>query len=386
MRFLLGCALLIPVSFIVPKENNIVLIPRFGHFEGNLKYLYLYLSSLDEDINVCFLTHKKALYNELKKHGLNALFYPSLSTIYKLLRTRIIVVDGNEWSENFKFYLLYNTVKIQLWHGTGMKTVGLLNPNKRPLKNNLINNLLVFRDLCFYDLLTLSSEYQAEARAKAFRYGDLLINGLPRNDIFFKAVDNNIGCDNEILRVCRNYKENGYQIITYAPTWRDGNSGLSLKLEALNVFAENNKLLFVIKLHNKHSVNLELDRYDHILEYNKDRDVYPLLGITDLLITDYSSIYLDYLLTGKPVVFYPYDYDNYIQSERKLQFDYSAITPGPKCYNQEELLKAVKTIGVEGRDDYVTQRKEVLQKFHHYNDGNSAERLWLYIKDNFLEE
>jgi len=97
------------------------------------------------------------------------------------------------------------------------------------------------------------------------------------------------------------------------------------------------------------------------------------------LITDYSSIYTDFIIQNKPVVFFPFDYDAYLKNERTLQFDYKTITPGPKCYTYQELEKELKKILVDNIDEYEGDRKKIISIFFDIIDGNSCNRIAEYL-------
>ncbi|MDE7088974.1 MAG: CDP-glycerol glycerophosphotransferase family protein, partial [Prevotella sp.] len=78
----------------------------------------------------------------------------------------------------------------------------------------------------------------------------------------------------------------------------------------------------------------------NIVILDKNMDVYPILPFTDVLITDYSSIYYDYILMeNKGIILFPFDYDEYIKNSRDLAFDYLTYTPGCKAWNFEELYR-----------------------------------------------
>ena len=382
--FLIGYLIIIPVSYMTPKKNYVVLTTRFGDFEGNLKYLFLYLNNLEEnDLEFIFLTEKKEVYRRLKDKGFQVWFYPGFFTILKLFRTGTLIVDGNEWAKNLKYFFLFGAKKAQLWHGTGLKTIGLLKPAIKKLSRF---RQMLKKEYTYYDLLVLTSDYQVKMRSKAFRYGKLLVNGYPRNDIFFEETDfdYSLGSDYSLIEKCRQYKKEGFSLVTYTPTWRKFDHTLHLDLDALDAFAGKSMIKFIIKLHYKHDCSPEVSRYKNIIEYDKYSDVYPLLAVTDLLITDYSSIYLDFLLLEKPVVFFPYDIDDYTDNERELLIDFNHVTPGPKVYNQEELEKELYVHIVEGQDSYKLQREEQRKKFFKYRDGKSSERLWDAVKKYLL--
>ena len=86
------------------------------------------------------------------------------------------------------------------------------------------------------------------------------------------------------------------------------------------------------------------------------------LGCFDLLITDYSSIYLDFLLTGRPMIFLPYDRGEYL-ADRGMNFDYDQVTPGPKPENFAEFLRWLGAL-TEGEDPWAEERARVRRFFH----------------------
>ncbi len=388
-----GWGILVPLSYLIPKDNSIIFITRFSNnFDGNLKYLFLYFIERRKEFpEVYFLTSVRKLAKELRSNNLPVLFHPGFSTLWKLLRCGTIIVDGNEWVRQFKYYPLLFTRKIQLWHGSGMKTVGLLKP--RVLRLNFIERLgqAILGNHPSYELLVLNSTSQKNTRAKAFRFDELLINGQPRNDVFFK--DNIepylIGVDGEAYNRCAAYKKDGYKIIAYCPTHRKPTPAYyklksTFNMARLDRFAVENKIIFIFKYHTK---TLNEHMYDlsgttNIMEYDKNSDIYPLLGKCDLMITDYSSIFVDYLLLDKPVVFFPFDRDHYIKKERALQFDYDEVTPGRKCLTHDELEDELKKIIVDGKDDCKEERKRILKHFYDTADGNSCDRILEYIKKN----
>jgi CDP-glycerol glycerophosphotransferase len=392
-RIIIGWGILVPLSYLIPKNNSIIFITRFSNnFDGNLKYLFLYFTERKEEFpDVYFLTADRNVEDDLKESNLPVLFYPKLSTIIKFLRAGTIIVDGNEWVRQFKYYPLFFTRRIQLWHGSGMKTVGLLKPKIMGL--NFIERfvLAILGNHPSYDLLILNSTEQKNTRAKAFKYDELLINGQPRNDVFFKDnVDPYlVGVDADVFHKCIKYKKKGYKLVAYCPTHRKPTEKFlsfkdTLDVKRLNKFAEDNKIIFIFKYHTKTWKDhmYDLSGAKNILEYKKTCDIYPLLGKCDAMITDYSSIFVDYLLLDKPVVFFPFDHSHYVNGERALQFNYEEVTPGKKCFNYNELEAELKKVVVDGKDAYKKSRKEILKKFFDTADGNSCDRILEYIQQH----
>src|SRR6185312_5367563 len=86
----------------------------------------------------------------------------------------------------------------------------------------------------------------------------------------------------------------------------------------------------------------------------------------------YSSTFTDFLLLDRPIIFYPYDLETYIEKEG-LSFPYDDYTPGPKAYTPQELIQMLqKTLE---QDTYIAERKRVRDLYHTYQDGNSSERI-----------
>lgn len=392
-RFFMGWVVSASLSRIIPKKKNLVVcIPRSRNaFAGNTKYMFLYLLELKEtkreNIEVFYLCENRKLYDDLREHGLPVLFFPGWKAVWTLLRADVVFVECNEWCGRHKVHLTEYSFRVQMWHGAGMKKVGLANPeyvNESRSGWLRIYHRIVGR-IPRYQLLVLASPSQAQEKAHMFRYRDLLINGQPRNDVLFHQYSPKVllGTDQELLDQVLHLKGQGYRAILYSPTWRkyEGSAGLrerALDFARLSAFCKDHKLIFILKDHPK-SPNCNIQGYDHLFEYDKNKDIYPLFRHIDLMITDYSSIYTDFLLLDKPVLFYCYDYEAYSGLENRLAFDYSEVTPGPKCFTQDELENRILEL-LDGHDHYADQRKEVLNQFYQYQDGHSSQRLWECVK------
>jgi len=107
-------------------------------------------------------------------------------------------------------------------------------------------------------------------------------------------------------------------------------------------------LLFIFKLHPLtvfEKINLdEVNKFSNLTVMDKNMDIYPILPFTDCLISDYSSIYYDYLLMkDKEVYLFPYDYEEYILKSRSLAFDYNKQMPGRRFEDFNDLLGSINT-------------------------------------------
>ncbi|MEQ8225996.1 MAG: CDP-glycerol glycerophosphotransferase family protein [Candidatus Eremiobacterota bacterium] len=392
LSFLIGWIFIVPLAYLIPKKRNLILFigVNDGLFIDNVKYLFTYLHNVkDHNREIYFLTENKKVFNELKEKKLPVVFYPSLYGIFIMLRTSMLVVDNYWWYTNLKYYFFIKSYKIQLWHGVGFKIIGhsqlkFVNWFTRLFKKcvYILGGLYVK-----YDLFVSTSEfYTTNVFSKAFDYKEVIEAGYPRNDCFFMELNDMLlmGTDKEKIKKVKEFKNNGYKIVIYLPTFsRTGRDPLmdgALDIKKLDEIAGKYKILFILKFHPNPRHKYEVNELEHIIEYDNHKDVYPLLPLTDLMITDYSSIYTDYLFLDKPVVFFPYDFKHYIEKDGKFQFDYDWITPGPKCKNYDELEHEIISCIVEGKDEYKDKRREILDMAFRYKDGRTSERIWNFVK------
>jgi len=396
-KLLLGWGIIVPLSYLVPKKKNLVLFveKNQGEFFGNIKFLYLYLHRLKKsNISYYFFTTDRTVYKTLKHNKLPAIFHPSLLSVYILLRANVLVVNDTPWTNKYKYYFLFRSKKVQLWHGVPLKRIKLSLPRQARFNNSpngRLHNIIRGKHQ-LYDLFISTSEFFTQnAFSKSFRAKHFLESGYPRNDIFFHDNPDEydlLGTDEKTISVVSQLRASGYKIVLYAPTYRDTTRDIAddeaLNLDNLSEFAKKYKVVFVFKLHSYVSGTYKLEKYDNIIMYDNSKDIQPLLKLSDVLITDYSSVYVDYLLLDRPVIFFPYDYEKYIQKDRDLLFDYDWITPGPKCYSQDELQKTLSDCILGQKDDFVANREEIKNLAFKYKDGNASRRIWDYIKEKYI--
>ena len=396
LQFLLGSLIALPLSVIVNKRKNLIsFIGRdSGIFTDNVKYFFLYLHYLKPgDIEYYFITENKNTYREVKDLNLPALYYPSFKSIYVLLRSNILVVDNWTWITNLKYYLLYKAKKIQLWHGVPLKKIEL-DTNIELRKSNLIfiklRNFFGSRYPKYNCVVSTSEFISTKTFSSAFKTNSIINSGYPRNDILFNTARDEelLGTDKNNYYKILKYRETGHNIILYTPTFRDTGGNIltdsDIDLGKLSQFAVNNKIIFIFKFHPNPDESNDLNNMQNIIEYDNSADIYPVFRISDLLITDYSSTYFDYLLLNKPIIFFSFDLEKYLEQDREMYFDYNEYSPGTKVSNQSELQKEILKIFNNKIDHYKNHRKQILDKAFLYKDGDSSKRLWHYIKQKYI--
>lgn len=213
---------------------------------------------------------------------------------------------------------------------------------------------------------------------KAFDNDNIYLTWYPRNDIFF---DNSLIIDNfyDTLELWKYSK-----IITYTPTFRDNKNIYPFTekfLLKLDKYCNDKNYLFILKLHPyDKSILFDMDKYLNIKNIGKDIDLQELLVYTDILITDYSSVFFDFMITWKPVIYYSYDYDFYIQNCRWMYLNYFDDIPWPFVKNENELIKIIDSTDLWFNEKkYKEKYNEFNNNFNKYLDWNSCKRVFALI-------
>jgi CDP-glycerol glycerophosphotransferase len=289
---------------------------------------------------------------------------------------------------------------VQIWHGVGLKKIGFNSKrNIHALKHPLIK-LYYWAKGKFhtYDLVISTSEFFTEnGYVTGLRRKNVLEAGYPRNDVFFSNPGNSftrsMGIDEKAYLRIKTFKEKGYKTVIYAPTYRDAGADAvtekKIDLSKLDEFLKERKLIFVFKFHSwgmikDPVIREQLNVSKNIIVYDNSKDIYPLLNMFDLMVSDYSSIYMDYLLVNRPVLFFPYDYDRFVELDREFYCDYEFLTPGPKCMTQEELHAEIADHLVVGTDGFAEKRDKLLDLTFTQKDGKASQRLLDYIKTHYI--
>jgi len=393
----LGVSLFIirPLAHLVPKKQNLFLFigGNDGRFRDNAKYLYLHLfRSTRDHIEFYFLTENRKVFRELQKHHLPVVLFPNLKTFFILLRTSVLIVDNFNWIYNRKYHFLVKAFKVQLWHGCSIKSLGLDNSFVQETLKPIWRRLLFALKGRFprYDLLLSTSAINTEKIfTPAFRFKEIIESGYPRNDVLLAETDalDLIGTDTDVLEKAIAWKKKGQKILLYAPTFRDTGKGddflekKALDLAKLDELAVQNNLCVIFKIHPFREFPADFSKYANLMKYDDEGDVYPFLPLVDLLITDYSSIFFDFLYLDKPIVFFPYDIEKYIREDRNLKYDYNWVTPGSKCTNQADLHALIVKCLADDEETHRRKRREIFDMSFSHKSGSAAEQILRIIEN-----
>ena len=368
-----------PLNLLIARERGLTVVigKLSGEIADNTKYLFIH--GIRKNKNIRFLTQSKSVLNahsDIKKH---IVLFTSLKGVITLLKASQIVVDYSHWSYRnpLYFFLSLKAKKVHLWHGLTFKPVelGLIANGTPYLKSRL------FRHVVNYDLMVSTSDFWTKhLYKKYFLAKDVENYGYPRNDVLFRTPDHLdlIGVDVNKFKLLKMAKEKGHKIAIYSPTFRDdGSDAFSsghLNIEKLNTFLSKHNIILVLKMHPLNARTYE--DLSNIVNYDKDFDVYPVMSLSDMMITDYSSIYIDYLIIDRPIVFFNYDYEKYLEQNRKLQTKFLDTIPGVVTTEQEGLEKAILDHLISDNDTHKSDRTKLKEISYEFFDGDSAHRIF----------
>ena len=342
------------ISFF-PKDKSKIVFRSFPDYSGNSLSLFQYIEKNSKEYSCIWITDDK----NNKKY--ESFYLKSIKGIYHYLTAKYVVTthyDLVSISPNNQTY-------ISLWHGMPLKKIGYLGNEYEKMKTVSAKRIA-------------TSELTRSLIASSFNEtaNNVYITGQPVCDNLFKIpVD------------CK-------KIAFYLPTFReDFNED---KVEGRKVYSDNifrlddfnhnefleylkiNKIYLFIKLHpaEEHVIkDIVLNEYICLLK-SGDVDLYSLLGRTDILITDYSSVYIDYLLMDKPIAFVIPDENEYIKSRDGFTLEpYDFWAPGEKVYTKKQFYKMMENL-VNNKDEYLKQREMVKNILHTHQDNNSSKRIF----------
>lgn len=227
-----------------------------------------------------------------------------------------------------------------------------------------------------WDLLVSQSTYATEIFRRAYVYsGEVAEVGYPRNDVL-----NGAGLQQRRQQVRKRLGlSDEAQVILYAPTWRQEDKGSvgPLDVTALLELLPG-KYHIAVRGHSvtlRRGSNLSGERIVDVTSYPEPAE---LMAMSDLLVTDYSSIMFDYAASGRPILYYTPDYEEYVDLGRGAYFDLKSAAPGPLTSTPEELAQAILTAPQSVDTDAYRAWQE---KFVPSDDGHAAERLGQLIAD-----
>ena len=366
----------------------------FGAWFGNLysdnsRAMFEYVCANHPEITAVWITKSPDVYKDLKEQGRRVEYRDSRRgrRICRRASAAFVSTSAADVCENS----LNGCKTVMLWHGCPIKIIG--NDARRFMVKDtvwkrlktFIRRLVLPWEFIRYDMVCSLSEFFNPIFCSAFGIKPEVnaITGLPRNDALFG------GGDHLTSRIEARWP--GSVKIVYMPTFRDTAvgegvpfnpfGGYGFDAARLGKVLQEQNMVFIYK---GHYYDLQLggsvfealpDRLMCIDDHDID-DLYAFLGGTDILITDYSSVFFDYIITGKKVILAPFDYDEYIRVSRPFYFDY--VLMEATCAKDWNAICEILSNGLAQ-----PAPQECVTRFNAYTDNGSCARVYGEVARRF---
>lgn len=397
------------LELLIPKSKSIWI---FGAWYGkkysdNPKWLFEYINSNEgkkitlkngKKIIPVWITKNKDVYKKLKSLNYKVHMSYTFAGIWTELRASYSFlgsgnIDINPWFSN-------RIKQIWLWHGMPLKKIGYADQisvkNNTKLHRKIAQILNPYTMPKYYSTLT-SADFFTTFLEQAFDIEREKVwnTGLPRNDSFF---NNTWAEKKEVIIENLRVKYNGCKILFFLPTFRlaaieaqesiDSSDSrhaynafdtkYGFNGQEFETFLEKNNIVFLYKPHfvdTGAKIDVKGDRFVY-LDDSMFSDLYTLLNSVDGVITDYSSVYFDFIASGKPLFLLPFDYEYYVTHSRAHFFDMKKEMGAPICTNWQQFYKAANLVKEDGtKRQWLAPSKDEIKKFSEYCDGSSCRKV-----------
>lgn len=367
------------LSFLTPRKKNRWVFGTAHGFSDNSKYLFIDVIKKHKDIEAIWISRDKVTPRKLQSLGYNAHYIWSFKGFYYLL-TASTYITTHTFINSLLAWTLGRANFVNLWHGIALKNMQFRIQGGPDYKifNHRIYKLLYYP--IYYpryiqpDLFLQTSSITGKNYQESFKLKEesLFEANYPRCEILTMEEKDRINFiqkheNAEAYQMMQNLK-NYRTVFIYMPTWRSYDKNYlqtaEFNFEKLNDLMKRKNEILLLKLHPLTPMEQveNLKKYSNIIVINSKLDIYPLLPYTDVLITDYSSIYFDYMhLKNNHTIFFPFDYKNYVEGDYGLAYEYDSSINGIKVTSFNQLLNSIETKSYKNFD--VCKKQELYSKF-----------------------
>lgn len=368
-------------NVIVPKDTSLWVFRSLPPYVGNAKALYEYLRERAPAVRCVWFVRDRRSAQILQARAIQAVVEGSVEALWLFLRADTFVVTHG----GFDTPRVRRQRVVNLWHGMPLKSIEEFLPSRvrweSPLKGRLRRGPR--------DVMIATSGLTRALLAAAF--------GLPPRQV---RVINQPRTDRLIRRnprvrewmVSTSGAAPDERFVVMLPTYRQGGSVLDGQKinrvleegqgwDAIQAALEGSRSHLFLKLHPSEPEGLTRPPAHsriHVVTDTEllqaDVDLYDLLAWSDLLVTDYSSVFIDYLMLDRPIVFYVPDLNDYHAIRNFLLEPYEFWTPGPKATTMADLARELQK-SLSGVDIYKEHRQRLVRILHRYVDDRGTARL-----------
>ncbi|WP_368506048.1 CDP-glycerol glycerophosphotransferase family protein [Alkalihalophilus sp. As8PL] len=364
----------------LPVKKKLIMFESFSgkQYSCNPRAIYEYLAeNKDQDYDLVWSVNKKIM-GQFVEEGIPVVERLSPKWFMMMARAEFWVTNSRmpNWVPKPK-----HTVYLQTWHGTPLKRlVADMEEVHMPgtTRETYIKNF--HNESSHWDYLISPNRYSSDIFKRAFHFQkEMIESGYPRNDYLLK-YDNreHIQSLKKKLQLPLDKK-----IVLYAPTWRDDEYQQVGKYKfqlALDLEKMKNELgsdcILLLRLHSFIADKVDLTGYEgFVYDFSNYLDINELYIISDLLITDYSSVFFDYANLKRPIIFYTYDMDKYQNKIRGFYFDMEQQAPGPIVRTTDEVIKEMNMFFKNGISHYEEKYNEFYKTYCYLEDGEASKRV-----------
>ena len=343
------------------------------NYSGQPKYIYEYMQKhYGDKYTYIWSVDKRGLkipgkHKTVKRSGLRYFYYMNRSKYWILNMKQPLSVPKRE-----------ETVLLETWHGTPLKRLAFD-------LNDVVGGVSNYKDKFYrqkeaWDYLLSDNPFSTEKFQSCFMYPKekILEYGYPANDPLY-ATDREERAKKikEKLGIPLDKK-----VIMYAPTWRDdnyyeiGQFKFDLDLDVNRLEKEfGDEYVILLRLHYLVVEALDMSKYgDFAVNGSAYDDVTDLYLITDILITDYSSVFFDFANLKRPVLYYTYDLERYRDVLHGFYLSMEDDLPGPMLLTNDDVVDAIKNID-KIEEQYKDRYEEFYNRFCCVDDGHASERV-----------
>jgi CDP-glycerol glycerophosphotransferase len=374
---------------ISPKERRVAFIGGPG-FAGNIKYAWLDFAQRAKAWDVeCWFAPQTAEQDEFAK----ALGVPHFPYDWRqwtrehtgaALRTAVRVIDTHHTAiacaNPYQHSLFSGAHEVQLWHGISIKEIALR--SNVPLQRMSLGHAQNLAS-CRMELFCGASAAAEPEWRRWFNFDRYANLGYPRNDVLLREPTelDLLNVDTAALTAARTVRDRGGKVFFYAPTFRDvrdAGGAMWLQPDTLNALADGlarHGHLLLVNLHPfEQGMQPQFEAACPRVGFVAARtDIYPLLRQADALVTDYSSLMFDFLMTGRPIIWFRPDHEHYIAKSRAL-YDGKLDRPlGPLATQVDDLVRECAAVDRQN-PAYAEIRGELRDQLFDIQDAGASER------------
>lgn len=362
------------------KQDVVIFESQYGgKFDDNPKAIYNYMKQMDTKSYRLFWSINYRNRNIVEDKDVKVLYRFSIRWLYYMARAKYWIVNSRlpKWLPKRK-----ETSYIQTWHGTPLKklaldmdTIGMPGNSLEAYKESFL------QETRKWDYLIAPNQYSKDIFKSCFAFEKVFIDsGYPRNDVLFHK--NNHKDIAEIKRKLGLPLDK--KIILYAPTWRDdyylsrGKYRFKMPFD-LNSVSEilDDEAVIIFRAHYLVAESLDsIKGNPNFYNFSVKEDISDLYLVSDMMITDYSSVFFDYANLNRPMLFFAYDYEHYRDNLRGFYFDIEKESPGPFITKEEEFYTYLREYLEKG--EFINYRSR-LKKFHEiycsWEDGTASQKV-----------